>query len=227
MGNGTGSGGNAVILMAKAPTAGRVKTRLSPPLSPVQAARLYARMLRDTAAAIGRARCARHLFLDPPGREGRFRGGPFRGFRLHDQGDGDLGVRMSRAIETVLAGGALRVAVVGADCPSLSARRLAEAFRELREGADAVFGPTPDGGFYLAGFSRFPRALFGPGVAWGTETVLETVVRRCRRRGIAYSLLPPERDIDTPEDLEWLKGRPGSGRAGAGTETRERFNGGG
>lgn len=216
---------DAVILMAKAPIAGEVKTRLSPPLSPERAARIYEGMLLDSAAAIREVSgIARYLFHFPPGDPGFFRSAPFQGFRLHPQRGAELGERMIRAFETVFAAGAEIALVAGADCPALSPRRIRDALRELRSGADAVFGPTADGGFHLAGFRSTPAALFGEGIAWGTGSVLASVTLRCRDRGIPFSLLPAGRDIDTPDDLAWLEGRFVAGAARGFPETRRRIS---
>jgi rSAM/selenodomain-associated transferase 1 len=203
---------DTVILMAKAPVPGAVKTRLCPPLTPAGAARLYDRLLRDTASRIRSVdRVRRMAFHDPPGASDFFRSAPFRGFEARPQRGADLGERMSRAAAEAFAEGAGRVAIVGADCPDMTASRIAMAFRELRDGADAAFGPATDGGFYLAAFREPPGALFGRGIAWGTGTVMAAVAARCRLRGMAWSLLPEARDVDTPEDLAWLLEREGKG----------------
>lgn len=226
---------NALILMAKAPAPGEVKTRLCPPLSPRSAASLYRRLLLDAAEELGRVRGARLLlFHAPPGAAGRFRAAPFRPFALAPQAGRDLGERMESAAGEAFRGGARRVVIAGADCPALSASRVGEAFRELSAGAAAVFGPSVDGGFYLAGL-RFPPPPVFRGVTWGTPSALGDVVARCAALALPYALLPPERDVDTAEDLDalaawagrharpacprtrrWLSGRAGS-PAGAAT----------
>lgn len=194
-----------VILMAKAPVAGAVKTRLCPPLSPVEAADFYEGMLLDAAGCLRAVPAVRRtVSFSPPGAGSYFSGAGFDGFGIAPQRGGDLGERMTNAIVDAFAGGAGRVAIIGADCPGLSPERITQAFEELGRGADAVFGPTPDGGFYLAAFNAVPRSLFGPGIPWSTPAVLPEVAARCRRAGIVWSLLPEERDIDTPEDLAWL-----------------------
>ncbi len=213
-----------VILMAKAPTAGFVKTRLSPPLASADAARVYEGLLLDTAATILAVPGAHPLlFFSPPGSEPYFASRPFEGFRAQPQQGADLGERMTRAIGAAFGSGARRVAIVGADCPALSPGRIGQAFRELRDGADAVFGPAADGGFYLAAFTSLDEGLFGGGIAWGGDTVLTTVTDRCRKRGMAWSLLPEERDIDTADDLSWLAARLAGGCFVRCTETRRRL----
>lgn len=223
----------AVVLMAKAPVAGKVKTRLSPPLDPRESAALYACMLGDTAAEIiTLARVRRYLFLDPPGSADSLRGAPFTSFERFPQRGKDLGDRMLDAAATAFRRGATRVVIVGGDCPALAAGRLRRAFRELREGADAVIGPSADGGYYLVGLARPDERLFRK-LAWGTSTVLADTVARCRALSIPFSFLPPETDVDTGEELnalaewartharpacprtrEWITGFPGPGGGG-------------
>ena len=195
----------AVVLMAKAPVPGRVKTRLCPPLAPADAARLYACMLGDAADEISSvARIARYLFLDPQGTGNALREAPFSSFERFPQRGKDLGERMRDAAATAFRLGATRVVIVGGDCPALSAERLRRAFRELREGADAVFGPSADGGYYLAGLA-FPDERLFRKIPWSTPTVLPETAARCRALSIPFSFLPPERDVDTGEDLDALR----------------------
>lgn len=196
---------DAVVLMAKTPVPGRVKTRLCPPLDPRESAHLYACMLGDMADEISHlARVRRYLFLDPPGSAGSLRGAPFSAFERFPQRGRDLGDRMWDATATAFRHGAQRVVIVGADCPSLSAARVRQAFRELSAGASVVFGPSSDGGYYLVGLS-LPDARLFRGFAWSTEGVLRNAAERCRILSAPFSFLPPGRDVDTGEDLLALR----------------------
>jgi uncharacterized protein len=204
----------AVVLMAKAPIPGRVKTRLCPPLDPRQSAGLYACMLEDTAGEISAlTRVSRYLFLDPPGSEYSPRGVPFSAFERFPQRGRDLGDRMRVAAATAFRNGARRVAIVGADCPALSAERVRQAFRELSAGASVVFGPSADGGYYLVGLSSPDDRLFR-GITWSAPDVLRNAAARCRVLSTPFTFLTPERDVDTGDDLvalrEWAKthGKP-------------------
>ena len=197
------------MLMAKAPVAGRVKTRLCPPLAPSEATRLYACMLGDAADEISSvARVARYLFLDPPVAADVMREAPFSPFERFPQRGKDLGEKMWDAAATAFRLGAVRVVIVGGDCPALAAERLRRAFRELREGAEAVFGPSADGGYYLVGLAWPDERLFRR-IPWSTPTVLQDTVVRCRTLSIPFSFLQPGRDVDTGEDLlalrEWAR----------------------
>jgi rSAM/selenodomain-associated transferase 1 len=211
----------ALILMAKVPRPGRVKTRLSPPLSHAAAASLYACLLSDTAAEMATlVRVRRYLFLDPPGELESLEGPPFQAFERRPQTGKDLGERMARAAVSAFRSGAKAVAIVGADCPSLSAGRVRQAFRELRDGAGAVFGPTTDGGFCLVGLSTAEIRIFR-GIPWGTSTVLSDVSSRCRALGMPYALLPPERDVDVYDDLVALQSWMAAHRSPACPRSRE------
>lgn len=201
---------DALILMGKAPVPGTVKTRLSPPLPPGDAAALYACLLEDAAEMASRLpRVRRYLFFAPGDGISHFRADPFSAFDLRPQDGADLGERMERAVNSAYSGGARRVVVIGADCPALSARRIRSAFRELSDSAGAVFGPAEDGGFYLVG-TRLPFPFPLRGIEWGTATVLAASLARCREAGIPYALLPRERDVDTAEDLDSLRGWAGA-----------------
>ncbi|HEY7585075.1 MAG TPA: TIGR04282 family arsenosugar biosynthesis glycosyltransferase [Candidatus Deferrimicrobiaceae bacterium] len=211
---------DALILMAKAPIPGRVKTRMCPPLSPRDAAGLYACLLADASAEAARLRDARrYLWYAPPERKSYFLGEPFSPFLLRRQEGSDLGERMARAIDEAFAGGARRAVIVGADCPALSAGRIRSAFRELACGADAVFGPAADGGFYLAGLCAPDSRLFRD-VEWSASSVLSEVLSRCRLSGMTYALLPVESDVDTPDDLAGLLRWASTHRAPACPRTR-------
>jgi len=200
---------DAVVLMAKAPVAGRVKTRLCPPLDPREAARLYACMLGDTASELSALPLVRrYLFLDPPESVGSLPAPPFSAFEPFPQRGLDLGDRMRDGAATAFRRGARRVVIVGADCPSLSAGTVRRAFRELSTGASVVFGPSEDGGYYLVGLSSQDERLFR-GFRWSTPEVLRNAAARCRILSAPFSFLPPGRDVDTGEDLlalrEWMR----------------------
>ena len=200
----------ALALLAKEPSPGRVKTRLCPPLSPGEASRLGSCLLEDTAEELASLRGVRRfLFLDPPESVARAAGSPFPGFELLPQRGRDLGERMLRAASYCFRGGARRVVLVGADCPGLTAGRVRQAFRELRSGAGAVLGPSADGGYYLFGLT-FPDARLFEGIPWSTGAVLRETAARCRGAGVPFSFLRRERDVDTFGDLLALRERVAS-----------------
>ncbi len=194
-----------VIVFAKAPDAGRVKTRLEPVLGAVGAARLQARLTRramETALAAG---CGEvQLWCAPLCRHPFFQHAASR-YRvaLRAQGRGDVGARMQRAIERGLRTHE-RVLLMGSDCPSLTPAHLQMAVRALRGGVDAVFSPAEDGGYALIGARRSSLRLFA-GIAWGTGEVMADTRKRLRWLGWRWHELPTVWDVDRPEDYARLR----------------------
>lgn len=193
-----------IVIFAKAPVPGRVKTRLIPALGAEGAARLARRMLRDSwreAAAVNVADA--ELCVDPDPAAELWHGLlPARAELVVAQGDGDLGERLARASERVLREGQ-RVVLIGTDCPGLLSWRLTEACREL-EAHDAVIHPTFDGGYALLGLGRFDRSIFS-GIDWSTASVASATIGRIRSLGWSLHLGETLRDIDEPADLEGLE----------------------
>jgi rSAM/selenodomain-associated transferase 1 len=195
-----------VIVFARAPRPGAVKTRLVPLLGAEGAAGLHARLVKqvlETARAAGFQPIELHV---TPERDHPF----FRscagrhGVTLAQQAPGDLGARMLAAFESALAVHG-RVLLVGSDCPALTARHLREAEHVLRKGADAAFIPCEDGGYALIGLRRIDARLF-EGIAWGTASVMAETRVRLRELGWSWRELETLWDVDRPEDYERLVG---------------------
>jgi rSAM/selenodomain-associated transferase 1 len=189
-----------IVIFAKAPVAGKAKTRLIPMLGEKGAARLAQRMLADTvvhakAAGLGMP----ELCATPPASDGAWTEFLPAGVRLSDQGGGDLGQRLAAAARRVIDAGE-RVLLIGTDCPALDGERIAAAAAQL-EGHDAVIYPARDGGYVLLGLARTDPSLFSD-IAWSTDTVAATTMARIGDLG--WSLFVGETliDIDEPEDLE-------------------------
>jgi glycosyltransferase A (GT-A) superfamily protein (DUF2064 family) len=121
------------------------------------------------------------------------------GFGLLAQASGDLGDRLAACLAGLLAAGADRVAIVGADTPHIPPASYQRAFALLDE-ADVVLGPALDGGYYLVAAKAARPELF-VGIPMGTEVVLSTTLARAARSGLGVVLLPPLRDLDRVEDL--------------------------
>jgi rSAM/selenodomain-associated transferase 1 len=193
-----------VVVLAKAPEPGRVKTRLIAALGAEGAAALHRRLARHSLRVAQEAELgpvelwcapdARHAFFQECARD--------FGVTLHSQGDGDLGGRMRRAVETVLSRAA-RAILVGSDIPALSSRYLRDAERALRGDHDVVIGPAEDGGYVLIGLARSDAELFR-GVPWGGPEVLKETRLRIAVLGWRGLELPALWDADRPEDLERL-----------------------
>ncbi|MDG4553559.1 MAG: TIGR04282 family arsenosugar biosynthesis glycosyltransferase [Candidatus Competibacter sp.] len=194
-----------LLIFAKAPVPGRVKTRLAGQLGARGAARLYKKLLRRTLTIAHAARlCPVELWCAPDGRHGFFTAcRRVYGVRLRRQCGGDLGRRMNHALNRTLAAGRFAV-LIGGDCVSLGATELRAACAELAAGRDAVLGPARDGGYLLVGLRRSRPALFR-GIAWGTPAVLAATRRRLRRWGADWAELPRGWDVDTSADLRRLR----------------------
>jgi rSAM/selenodomain-associated transferase 1 len=176
----------ALIVLAKEPLAGRVKTRLSPPCTPQEAAAIAAASLADTLDAVSAAPASRRvLVLD--GSPGRWV--PDGVEVLAQRGDG-LAERLAAAFDDV-GGPAL---LVGMDTPQLTAARLAAAGAALT-GADAVLGPAIDGGYWGIGLRR-PDARVFAGIPMSTATTCVAQRARLRALGLDTTELEPLRDVD-------------------------------
>ena len=194
-----------LLIFAKAPVPGQVKTRLAGRWGPRGAAELYKKLLRRTLAIANAARlCPIELWAAPDARHGFFVAcRRDYGLRLRRQSSGDLGQRMNHALTRTLNQGYPTV-LIGSDGVSLGAAELRQAFQRLTTGADAVLGPAADGGYVLIGLNQPAPALFR-NLAWGTSTVLDATRRRLRRLGLNWAELPTGWDVDTPADVQRLR----------------------
>lgn len=192
-----------LVVMAKAPVPGLAKTRLVPLLGPEGAAELHAVLLERTLRTAAAARFGTVALWCAPGRSAPFFAdlGAHAGLELHDQPEGDLGRRMLAAFEAHLPSGP--VLMIGTDSPGLAADALVRARAALDRAVDAVFVPAEDGGYAAIGLGRVDGALFD-GMAWGSAGVMAATRARLRALGWTAEELAPTRDVDRPEDVEWL-----------------------
>lgn len=190
-----------IVLFAKAPLAGCVKTRLCPPLPPALAARLHDAFVGDTLESLH--------FLEN-----------FADVELHTdiptdawadialprklQHEGDLGLKMFQALDAALKAGRERVMIVGSDSPTLPVSHLESL---LRAPEDVALGPTLDGGFYAIACTRVHPRMFD-GVRWSATDTLDRTVRAVRACGLTVAQGAAWYDVDTPEDLERLASDP-------------------
>lgn len=194
-----------IVIFAKAPLPGMVKTRLIPLLGEKGAARLAKQLLEKTIsealdAGLGRP----ELCVSPAPSDSRWEGHLPSEVHLSDQGDGDLGQRLANAASRVLAQGE-RIILVGTDCPELDAGRI-RAAATLLGSHDAVIYPARDGGYVLLGLARTDPSLFSD-IAWSTGTVAATTIARIRALGWSLRVGDTLRDIDEPEDLQTMWSR--------------------
>ncbi len=194
----------AVVVFAKAPRPGAVKTRLCPPLSPAAAACLYRCFLLDVLDGVRAVGDITPVIAYAPRRARGFFAAAQPGMLLVPQTGADLGARMSGAFERLFARGFAAVVILGGDSPSLPPGYLRTAIRALRSATvDGVIGPSDDGGYYLIGLRAPCPALFA-GVAWSTGRVLAQTLARAKRAGRRLRALPTWYDVDTIEDLRRL-----------------------
>lgn len=188
------------VQFARAPQAGKVKTRMQSALGPRAACMLHCELLAYTALQLQRVSDApRELWVSGgTGRPWLSRIASHYGMGLRQQRGADLGERMLHALRDGLSR-YHRVVLVGSDCPGLDPGYLREAARQLRC-HDMVLGPAGDGGYVLVGATRAEAACFRD-VAWGSSRVLSQTLERMGDGAVSHVLLPPREDIDRPEDL--------------------------
>jgi len=198
-----------LLVFAKAPVPGRVKTRLMPRLDAIACARLQRWLiLRTLKTATDAALCPIELWCAPDCSHPFFRECARR-FQVEtraQQGD-HLGVRMHFALSTTLAHAEFAL-IIGCDCPALDSQYLAEAIKGLTDDVPVILGPAEDGGYVLIGVRcttligarHTPLELF-EGIKWGTSAVLDQTRERLRSLGWRWRELAPQWDLDRPGDL--------------------------
>ncbi len=204
-----------LVVFAKSPQPGSVKTRLCPPFTPDEAADLYRCMLADVLDESARAAVALDLeailAVDPPAARAALAAEAPRGFRALAQGGADLGARMTRVARETAAAGARLAVLRGSDSPALASSTIREAVEAL-VAADVALSPDRDGGYGLVALG--PRALFAglgrPSLfshPMSTPTVLSDTRAQAARLGLRSCTITPGFDIDRAEDLRWLAER--------------------
>ncbi len=201
--------------MTKAPYPGAVKTRLVPPLTPEQAAKLNACFLRDIGASI--AVCCHKLrssqngsargvgIYTPPGSEALYRNLLPRDFLLIPQRGENFRDRLLFAAEDLFAAGFISVCLINSDSPTVPPSSFEEAVTSLNKRDDRiVVGPADDGGYYLIGMKQLRRRLFDE-IDWSTERVFKQTTQRAKEIGLKIHTLPPGYDVDDRIGLQRLR----------------------
>lgn len=189
----------SILVLAKAPEPGRVKTRLVPPLTHDQAAALAEAALADTLDAVLACRAERRILV----LEGS--PGPWlpAGIDVQPQRGEDLADRLAAAWSTVTAGSTLQI---GMDTPQLTGADLDEAFETLeRPGVDAVLGPAADGGWWAIGMRRPDPSVFA-GIPTSTADTGRLQQAALEGRGWRVACLPVLQDVDTGGDVAQVAG---------------------
>ena len=199
----------ALAVMAKAPRAGKVKTRLSPPLTLEESAALNICFLRDTTSNIAdvatKSSAAGLICYTPAGDEAAFDGLLPDGFALIPQRGEVFGERLLAAAEDILACGYSAVCLIDSDSPTLPTLALQQAVEELnRPGDRVVLGRSDDGGYYLIGLKR-PHAASFERITWSTDSVYAETVERIRSAQLELVELPVWYDVDDAATLAMLE----------------------
>jgi len=198
-----------VVVMAKRPAPGIVKTRLTSELSPIQAAGVHAAMLQCALSRVQAhlpGRCV--LALDDPTGNTLEHSDPNLnvqippGWEILSQGQGDLGDRLDHVWRTIGEGQAV---FFGVDSPDTPLDSLKGIWRALIN-ADTTLGPVDDGGYWCLASRKYAPSLLS-GIDWGTSDVYHQTTRAAEAAGLTLQSLPPWHDVDTPDDLSALMNR--------------------
>jgi hypothetical protein len=196
----------ALAIMAKLPAAGQAKSRLSPPLTPAQAAMLYEAMLLDTIELAARLKGVQLVIaITPPDTAAYFRRVSPPETALLPVTGADIGECLSQTLGQLLRAGYSRALALNSDGPTLPITYLRRALTELKaRETDIVLGPSEDGGYYLIGLKQPHPGLF-QGIAWSTDRVMGQTLNRADALGLRVTQLPRWYDVDTADDLERLQ----------------------
>ena len=190
---------NELLIFAKAPRPGFVKTRLAQTLGNDQACEAYQQLLRTIASNLA-ALTSVTVCYSPADAERDLRSYLPSHWRYRPQKGSDLGARLHHAITDAFEQGSSKVAVIGSDCPYLTCHDISQAWESLKE-CDVVFGPANDGGYWLVGAKR-PHAELFSGIGWGTNAVLNQSRVRAEYLGLKVALLRELSDVDTAADWQ-------------------------
>lgn len=215
--------------MTKAPEAGKVKTRLTPPLTPEEAAELNKCFLRDLARSISTAltqTAGRGVAIYTPAQASSIYQDILpKEFLLIPQRGHDLSERLVLAIEDLFKAGFASVCLINSDSPTVPASHFAEAARELAKSGDrVVLGPSDDGGYYLIGLKQTRRRLFAE-IDWSTERVLEQTIKRAAEINVPVHQLPYGFDVDDRVTMRRLCDELLGSETEAAPETRKFLSG--
>ena len=197
----------SLLLFARTPVLGAVKTRLTPPLSPEGALELYLAFLEDASRLYGGSAVWEPGLAAEPDPDDPVLASLFAPpWRRLAQGPGDLGEKLARCFAAERRRGATAVAAVGADHPALPPARVAEALDALASGRDAAVVPAEDGGYcaIALGARAEPERVFRD-IPWSGPGVLEATRLRLEAAGLTLQILPAAYDVDRPADLDRLR----------------------
>ena len=191
----------ALIIFAKNPEVGKVKTRLAATIGNEAALTIYNHLIAHTISITTDLPIDKYVFyLNEITQNDTWDDNIFL---KQLQNGNNLGERMKNAFRTVFENGYKSVVIIGTDCPGLDGDRIMDAFANL-DLYDVIIGPSEDGGYYLLGSKCLYSALF-ENIAWSTSTVLKDTEDKCAELKLNYYMLPLLHDIDEEKDLVYLK----------------------
>lgn len=198
----------AIGIICKTPAPGFSKTRLSPPLTPLECAELSACFIRDLGTTIDPlsegGKVVPYAVYTPLGSEAVLRALLPASFRLLPQSEGDLGRRLHEAMRQLLALGHAGAILVNSDSPTLPPAILSAAVAAVGKGDTVVLGPAQDGGYTLVGLARLHSRIFEE-IPWSTEAVYRLTLERAAEIGVPISNVAAWYDVDDLEMLELLE----------------------
>ena len=190
---------NRLIIFAREPRSGRVKTRLKKVLGPIHTTSLYKAFVKDVLQACRQVSCTQRVIYHTGSRKIPFLGQFKKHFEYQRQSGNDLGQRMLHAFSESKNKGFEKIVIVGTDTPHISPTIIRKAFHKLSR-YNVVLGPSRDGGYYLIGLNDVIPGLFS-GIRWGTQGVLLATIQKARRLKKKVCQLQPLDDIDTINSL--------------------------
>lgn len=196
---------HSIIIFTKAPIIGKVKTRFQPAITKEVSFKIHTAFVKDMIAKIGAIQGVRkYLFYDF--KEGnRVINNLIKGigFKVFLQKGKDLGEKMQNALYRIMKSDMDKVVIIGTDSPTLPSEYISQAFVVLDK-KDTVIGPATDGGYYLIGMKGHICGLFD-NIEWGTNKVIRQTLDNVRHKNLSIGVLPPWYDIDTIDDIVYLK----------------------
>ena len=194
----------ALLIFAKNPKAGKVKTRLAATIGTDAALYVYKQLVEHTVSVTNCLPDDKIMFYsDFVFDEDAWN---TEHYLKQLQNGKDLGERMNNAFASTFKNGYDRIVIIGTDCPALNAEIIMNAFACLDK-YDVVIGPAEDGGYYLLGLKQLCSEVF-ENIPWSTSTVFDDTTRKCAALQLTYGLLPVLNDIDEENDLlksKWQK----------------------
>lgn len=194
-----------LIIFVKNPILGQAKTRLAATLGKEKALMIYEKLLEKTHQETFGLACDKKVYYHAfvPENDLWSEGEYHKALQI----EGSLGEKMAAAFQEAFQSGYYKVVIIGSDCYDLTSNHLQLAFDKLNE-ADAVLGPSQDGGYYLLGMKTFARELF-ENIAWSTSSVSQETLKTLKTLNKTVALLPELNDVDEAEDLgpwaeDWL-----------------------